>query len=176
MFSCVSELAGCQSKIERVNMPLDTNARGLSAMAGLGLFVTAIVLAYLNSTTDVFVWSTIYVAGIVVASLAAASKFATALGVESGLAKFADMVASIVPWVAIFFDGIQALHFKHDGLDGFMAGIAIIALVLIVAFGVTDSVVAWFGNKYADLSEAAEEARQRVHAMSDAAAGRSGRH
>jgi hypothetical protein len=153
-------------------MPLDSNVKGLSAMAGLGLFITAIVLAYLNSTTSIFVWSTIYVAGVVVSSLAAASKFATALGVESGLAKFADMVASVVPWVAIFFDGIQALHFKHDGLDGFMAGIAIIALVLIIAFGVTDSVIAWFGNKYSALSEVADEVNRRAHAVSDAAVGR----
>lgn len=153
-------------------MPTNGTTRGLSALAGFGLFLTAIVFCYLNATTSTAFWSMVYVAGVVICSLAFASKWAAALGVENGLAVVADKVASIVPWAALYFDGIQALHFKHDGLDGMMAGIAIIALVFLVAFGVADSVASLLGQKYRDIAAAAEEAGSRLNAMSEAAHGR----
>jgi len=153
-------------------MPLDSNVRGLSALAGLGLLLTAFVCAYLNATTAAFLWSMIYVGAVVITSLAAASKLATALGVENGLAQAADYVSSIVPWMALYFLGIQALHFQHDGLDGFMAGVAIISLVFTLSFGVMDSVKTFVGGKYAALSEATREAQRRAAAISEAASGR----
>ena len=149
-------------------MPIDANTRGLSCLAGFGLLLTAIVLAYLNSTTTAFFWSTVYILGLITAALASAAKFSIALGVENKLAHLADAVASIVPWVAIWFDGIQSLHYAHDGIDGMMAGIAIIALVFVVAFGVADSLVAWFGTKYHGLAESTAEFQQRAHAVRDA--------
>ena len=141
-------------------MPIDGTSRGLSALSGFGLLLTAFVLCYLNATTTTFLWSTVYVAGVVVASLACAAKFAMALGADNRLAQAFDSVAGIVPWVAVYFNGIQALHFKHDGLDGMMAGVAIIALVFIIGFGVTDSLQAWFGAKYKRFVELAERAER----------------
>lgn len=134
-------------------MPNNGTARGLSALAGFGLFMTAIVLCYLNTTTSAVTWSTIYVAGIVVTSLAMAAKWATALDVQSGVVQMADKIASIVPWVALYFTGIQALHYTRDGLDGLMAGVSIIALVFLVFFGVFDSIASLFGEKYRDVSD-----------------------
>jgi len=153
-------------------MPVNSNAKGLSALAGFGLLVTAIVLSYLNATTTIFIWSTIYVAALVAVSLAMASKFATALGVENGFARFADHVTSVVPLVALYFNGIQALHYQHDGVDGFMAGIAILALVFLGAFGVFDTIKTWLGHKYSDLSDVADETSRRFQAVADAASGR----
>jgi hypothetical protein len=149
-------------------MPTNGTARGLSALAGFGLFCTAIVLCYLNSTTSNFFWSSIYISAIIVVSLATASKWAMGLGVENGVAVFADKVASVVPWVALYFNGIQALHYNRDGLDGFMAGVAIISLVFVVGFGVADSVASLLGQKYRDVSKSLAEAGQRVSAASDA--------
>ena len=146
-------------------MPSDTNTRGLSFLSGFGLFLTAIVLAYLNTTTTAFLWSTIYVSGIVICTLACAAKLATALGVENKLADAADAIAGVVPFVAIYFDGIQALKYTHDGLSGFMAGVAIIALVFIVAFGVWDALVTWFGAKAAQLDEFVDRAAQAADVM-----------
>ena len=141
-------------------MPIDGTSRGLSALSGFGLLLTAFVLCYLNATTTTFLWSTIYVAGIVVAALASAAKFAMALGADNRLAQAFDAVAGVVPWIAVYFNAIQALHFKHDGLDGMMAGVAIIALVFIIGFGVTDSLQAWFGIKYKQVQELAERAER----------------
>jgi hypothetical protein len=153
-------------------MPIDANIRGLSALAGFGLFVNAIVIAYLNSTTSNFLWSSIYISAMIMVSLAIASKFAIALGVENKLAHAADGVASVVPFISIFFSGIQALNYSNDGLDGFMAGVSIISLVFLVAFGVVDSLVAWFGSKYQVVSEATHTAQERFQAIKEAASGR----
>lgn len=130
-------------------MPTDTTSRGVSALSAFGLFLTAIVLAYLNTTTSAFFWSTIYMGGIGICTLAFAAKIATALGVENKFAEVSDSVAGIVPWVALYFDGTTVLHYTQPGLPGFMAGIALIALILIGTFGVMDSLYAWFGDKYA---------------------------
>jgi len=97
-----------------------------------------------------------------------AAKWATALGVENKLAVWGDKVASLVPWVAVIFNGIQVLSYNHDGLDGMMAGIALIALVFTVAFGLADSITSLFGQKYKDITGALSEASHRVSAASQA--------
>src|SRR5260370_314665 len=135
-------------------MPSNGTARGLSALAGFGLFLTAIVLCYLNTTTSGLFGSTLFAAAIAVTGLGMAAKWAIALGVENKLAIAADKVASLLPWVAVFVNFYQALHYKDDGMSGFMAGIAIIALVYVVAFGLADSVTSLIGRKFHDLQEA----------------------
>lgn len=129
-------------------MPTDATSRGLSALAGFGLFLTCIVLSYLNSTTSAYLWSAIYIGALIVTALAMAAKWAAALGVETSLAVAADKVASVVPWIALYFLGIQALHYNRDGLDGFMACIAILSLVFVIGFGIADSIASFAGKKY----------------------------
>ena len=155
-------------------MPINSTNTGLSVLSAFGLLLTAIVLSYLNTTTSAFFWSTIYVGGVVVCSLACAAKLATALGAENKFAQFTDTIAGIVPFVAIYFDGIQALKYTHDGLSGFMACIAIIALVFVSAFGVADSLISWFGAKYQQATDLADKANRAVNAALDEA-GRAGR-
>lgn len=144
-------------------MPTNGTARGMSALAGFGLLFTAIVLCYLNSTTSNPILSLVYFASIGITSLAMAAKWATALGVENKLAVWGDKVASLVPWVALVFNGIQVLHYNSDGLDGMMAGIALIALVFVVAFGLADSIGSLVGQKFKNVSDALTEANRRVH-------------
>jgi hypothetical protein len=144
----------------------------MSAIAGIGLFCTGLVLSYLNSTTANFFWSSIYVGGVAVTTLAMLAKLAVAFGVENGFVVASDKVSSIVPWVALYFDGIQALHFKHDGLDGFMACFAIITLGIVFFSGVTDSVASLIGKKYRDATEALAEGAHRAAAAADALGGR----
>lgn len=150
-------------------MPINPGASGLSALSGFGLLLTAIVIAYLNTTTSAFLWSTIYVGGIVVCALFCAAKFASALGADNKFAQATDAIAGVGPFVAIYFDGIQALKYTHDGLSGFMAGIAIIALVFVSAFGVADSLISWFGTKYQQAADLADKASRAVNAAIDEA-------
>lgn len=153
-------------------MPTNANARGMSAIAAIGLLFTGLVLSYLNSTTSSFFWSSIYVGGVVVATLAMLAKLATAFGVENGFVTASDKVASLVPWVALLFDGYQALNFQHNGFDGFMACFAIMTLGVVFFSGVTDSIASLAGQKFHDIQEAAAEAGRRFDAMSDVARGR----
>lgn len=152
-------------------MPTDAATRAKSALSGFGLFITAIVFCYLNSTTT-GLWSEIYVAGTIITGLAMAAKWAAALGVENGFSKASDYLASFVPWIALYFMGIQALHFHSDGIDGFMAGIAIIGLIFNGAFGIFESISTLIGAKYKALSESGAELSRRIHDMADAAQGR----
>ncbi len=135
-------------------MPTNANARGLSAIAAIGLFCTALVLSYLNTTTSSFIWSTIYVAGVVITTVAMLTKLATAFGIENGFVVASDKVSSFVPWIALYFNGDQALHFKHEGADGFWACFAIITLGIVFFSGITDSVASLIGKKYRDVSAA----------------------
>jgi hypothetical protein len=154
-------------------MPMDAAAvRGRAALSGLGLFLTAIIMAYLNSKTSTFFWSTTYVVAIVVAGLGSASSFSTALGITHGLARAAAYVTAWVPWFALYFVGIQALHYKSDGIDGFFAGLAVLNLVFLVAFGVTDSIGVVFGNAFQKIADAADEAQARMDAANSALHGK----
>lgn len=152
-------------------MPSNGTARGVSLLSAIGLLFTAIVLCYLNTTTSHAIGSTIYIAALVATTLAMATKLAAAVGVENKFSVAADYVASLVPWIAVYFNLIQFLHYTHDGLDGFMAGIALIALIFVGAFGLLDSIGTFIGKKYKDLSEAAHEASSRVSAASQALGG-----
>ena len=151
-------------------MPTDTEARAKSALSGFGLFLSAIVFCYLNSTTTGLM-SEIYVAGVIATSLAMAAKWAAWLGVENSLSKAFDYVASFVPWISLYFVGLQALHFQKDGLDGFMAGFSMIALVFLGGFGVFESISTLIGSKYKALSEGTAEIQRRASDMMDAASG-----
>lgn len=155
-------------------MPTDTEARAKSALSGFGLFLTAIVFCYLNSTTTGLM-SEIYVSGVIITSLAMAAKWAAWLGVENKLSKASDYLASFVPWVALYFMGVQALHFHHDGIDGFMAPFAMIALVFLGAFGIFESISTLIGSKYKVISDSAAEVNRRLHDIADAASGNSTR-
>lgn len=157
-------------------MGMNATARGLSALSGFGLFLTAIVLCYLNSTTSSPTMSTVFVAGIVISSLSMAAKWAVALDVQTTVVEYADKMASVVPWIALYFVGTQALHFSRDGMDGLMAGISIIALVFLAFFGVLDSIGSFIGKKYHDVADGLSDFSHRVSdakaAASDAFSGR----
>lgn len=152
-------------------MPTNGTARGLSALTGFGLFLTAIVLCYLNTTTSTFFGSTAFLVAIAVVSLGMAAKWASALGVENGFSVFADKAASFLPWVALAVNGYQVLHYKDDGMSGFMAGVALISLVFVGSFGLLDSISSVLGKKFHQIQDAIDETSERVHAATDALSG-----
>lgn len=153
-------------------MPIDAKARGMAALSGFALFMTFIDFCYLNSTTSHPIWSLIYVGGIGVTILATASKWATALNVETKLAEYADKVASIIPIASLFFVGLQALHYNRDGLDGFMAGWSIGTFILLLGFGVGDAFMSWAGRAAEQASGVLNEASNRLSDINAAAHGR----
>lgn len=155
-------------------MPNDANARGVSAGSAVGLFFTTLVLCYLNTTTSGLFGSTAFILAIGATGLAMCAKMGFAFGVESKLASAADRVASLVPWVAVVVNIYQVLHYKNDGMDGFMAGFALLALMTTIAFGLTDSVQSIIGEKFKGVQAAGHEALERARAVREAAAG--GRH
>lgn len=142
--------------------------QGMSAMSGLSLFMAALVFAYLNSTTSSLFWSPIYMGGVGVCSLAAASRLATAVGVSNMLARVLDYVSSWVPFVSVAGVVLQMLRYNQPDVSGFMAGFAFLTFIFLIVFGVTDAVRTWFGHKYQSVSVAAAEASARVHAAQDA--------
>jgi hypothetical protein len=152
-------------------MPTSSSAKSLSALTGFGLFLTAIVLCYLNTTTAGFFGSTVFFVAIAVTSLGMAAKWSIALGVENKFAEFADKVASLLPWLAVVVNGYQALHYQDDGLSGFMAGVAVISLVFVGSFGLLDSISSVVGKKFHQIQDAVNETQLRLHAASDALAG-----
>lgn len=152
-------------------MPIDANTRAVSLLSAIGLLFTAIVLCYLETTTSAFLWSTTLLIAIGITALAMCSKLASALGVENKLAEYADKVMSVIPWLAVLTNGYQVLHYKDDGMSGFMAGIALIGLVVIVAFGLADSIASIIGSKFQAAQGAMHEMSERAHAIREAASG-----
>lgn len=139
---------------------MNNASRAVAKLSAYGLLLTAIVLAYLNTTTNAFVWSTIYIAGLVVCTLAAAAKLASAEGIDSKVLEVADHIASVVPFVAITACVYQGLHYMQPGNSGFFAGIAIIAAVFNIFFGLWDSLSGWVGDKYAAASDFVKRAER----------------
>jgi ABC-type uncharacterized transport system permease subunit len=147
------------------------NQNSVSFLAGFGLLLTAFVCAYLNTTTSAFIWSTIYMVATGICSIAAAAKFATAIGADSKVLLAADYIASVVPWVAIFFNFVAFTHYKQDGLAGFMGAVSLISMVFVVFFGVTDSIRSLVGAKFKAAADMGVEMQRRAQAMSRAAHG-----
>jgi hypothetical protein len=132
---------------------MDSNARGVSTMAGTGLAMSALVCCWLNSTTDNATLSIVFLGGVALCTLAAAAKLAVAAGAENKFATAADAIAGIVPFAAIVFDSWQFSYAKQSGANGFWAGFALMALIVCGAFGVWDTIRSWIGNKYRQLED-----------------------
>lgn len=152
-------------------MSNDPIARGISAGSAVGLLFTAIVLCYLNLTTNGFFGSSAFMLAIGVTSLAFCSKLAFAFGVENKWIDYADRVVSIIPILAVIVNVYQILHFTSDGMDGFMAGFALIALMIVVCFGLIDAAASWLGTKFHKAHEITDLIAERARAVRDAARG-----
>lgn len=138
-------------------MPTDTNARAISAINGLILFLGVLAASEANASVSGVVWSGLVCAAIAILSLSSLAKLAFAVGMANNFMTVTDKIASVSCALALVVFGWDALQFFRDGLAGFMAGVSIFGIVGCLFFGVWDTAKSWAGHKYHDIQSALDK-------------------